>query len=180
MIHCPECGTENDAHARFCDKCGHHLEEMTRATETRPVAGGVQDASGQMVADDGLPLGEDLDGAPGGERILWRGRPSPFLSPQKALMNRYKLTNERMMVDHGFIGRRTEEVDLYRVNDVAVKQNALERMFGIGDIKIFTSDASAPEKNLFNVSDPDRVKDLIRGAARIERQRRRVLLRDEV
>ncbi|MDQ3043798.1 MAG: PH domain-containing protein [Chloroflexota bacterium] len=148
--------------------------------EPRPAAGAVRDASGQMVADDGLPIGEDLDGAPGGERILWRGRPSPFLSPQQALMNRYKLTSERLMIDHGFIGRRTEETDLYRVNDVAVKQNAFERILGIGDIKIFTTDASAPEKNLFNVSHPDRVKDLIRAAARIERQRRRVLLRDEV
>ncbi|MDP9367821.1 MAG: PH domain-containing protein, partial [Chloroflexota bacterium] len=64
--------------------------------------------------------------------------------------------------------------------DVAVKQNPGERVYGMGDILIETTDTTAPDWSLLNVRDPDRVKDLIREAARAERQRRRVLLRDEV
>ena len=189
---CPACGRENDDDARFCENCGRQLAAPDGATapaapaapppprRTTGLSAGPTDAEGRLIADDGLPIGEDLDGEPGGERRLWRGRPSKLFSPRLALMTRYQLSNERLMIEHGFIGRRTEEIDLYRVNDVAVKQNVFERLVGLGDIFIETTDATSPEQRLHNVSTPDRVKDLIRTAARAERQRRRVLLRDEV
>lgn len=182
MIYCPDCGTENDDNAGFCDNCGRQLGDVVdaQAVMNPPLGVTGKDAQGRRIADDRLPVGDDLDGEPGGERILWRGRPSKVFSPAKALTNRYKLTNERLMIEQGFIGRRTEEIDLYRVNDVAVKQNPGERIGGFGDITVETSDSTAPVKLLHNVSDPDRVKDLIREAARTERQRRRVMLRDDV
>jgi hypothetical protein len=43
-----------------------------------------------------------------------------------------------------------------------------------------TTDASTPEPQIKDIQNPERVKDLVRQAARAERQRRRVLLRDEV
>jgi uncharacterized membrane protein YdbT with pleckstrin-like domain len=133
-----------------------------------------------MIADDGLPVGEDLDGEPGGERVLWTGRPRLPLSWLDALMIRYKLTNERLMITHGFISKRVEEIELYRVNDVALKQSVMERIFGLGDVRLETTDSTTPESQIHDVANPERVKDLVRQAARNERQRRRVLLRDEV
>ncbi len=182
MAYCPDCGTQNDDNARFCKSCGRPLADVAdaRSAMDPPVGVAQTDERGGMIADDGLPVGEDLDGEPGGERLLWQGRPSRIFSPVQALTNRYKLTNERLMIEHGWVGRKTEEIDLYRVNDVAVKQNPGERVGGFGDISIETTDATAPIKVLYNVREPDRVKDLIREAARAERQRRRVLLRDEV
>ncbi len=182
MPFCPNCGTDNDDDARFCQSCGRALGDVAEATAVmEPPAGGNRaDASGRMIADDGLPVGEDLDGEPGGERLLWKGRPNRIISPRVGLTNRYRLTNERLIIEQGFVGRRTEEIDLYRVNDVAVKQNPIERLTGLGDVHIITTDATGPDRRLLNVSNPDRVKDLIRQAARAERQRRRVLLRDEV
>jgi hypothetical protein len=181
MAFCPDCGTENDDNARFCKTCGRQLTDVAdaRAVMDPPVGVAQTDEQGRMIADDGLPVGEDLDGEPGGERLLWRGRPSKVFSPIRALMNRYKVTNERLMIEHGFVSRRTEEVDLYRVHDVSVRQNIVERMFGFGDVAVETADATAPDVTLTNVVDPDRVKDLLRQAARSERQRRRVLVREE-
>lgn len=205
MIYCPNCGEENDDAAKFCDNCGRPLAdvretqaamsaplgmpgaagrvgtaEMPREPGPRP-AGSLDDiAPSSVIADDGLSVGEDLDGEPGGERVLWRGRPSWLWSPRLALTNRYKLTNERLIFEYGFIGRRTEEVDLYRVNDVAVKQHPLERITGMGDVTVYMTDASSPSRVLHNISRQDHVKDMIREAARIERQRRRVLLREEM
>jgi len=49
----------------------------------------------------------------------------------------------------------------------------------MGDVFIASADTSAPMKYLHNITTPDRVKDIIREAARVERQRRRVLLREE-
>ena len=81
---------------------------------------------------------------------------------------------------NGFISKRIEEIELYRVNDVSMKMSVMERIFGLGDVRLETTDASTPEPQIKDIQNPERVKDLIRQAARAERQRRRVLLRDEV
>jgi hypothetical protein len=182
MIYCPDCGTQNDEGARFCDNCGRRLDDVEQAREaTEPTTAGDQkDRHGRLIADDGLPVGEDIDGIPGGERLIWRGRPSKLWSPRMALTNRYKLTNQRLVIEVGFIGRQTEEIDLFRVNDVGVKQHPLERITHIRDIYLASADTSSPAKFLHNIPEPDRVKDLIREASRQERQRRRVLVREDV
>ena len=181
MIYCPDCGTANDDGARFCASCGRQLADVseTQAAATRGPAVSQVDRHGRLIADDQLPVGEDIDGIPGGERVIWSGRPSKLWSPRMALTNRYKLSNQRLMMELGFIGRKTEEIDLFRVNDVGVKQNALERIVGIGDIYLASADSSSPTKYLHNIKGPDRVKDLLREASRQERHRRRVLLREE-
>ncbi len=173
MINCPDCGTQNEPGSRFCKSCGRELSGATAAAEP-PVV------KGQMIADDGLPVSEDLDGEPGGERVLWTGRPRVPLSWIDALTIRYKLTNERLMVTRGFISKHIEEIELYRVNDVSMKQSIMERMFGLGDVRLETTDATTPDPQIKDIQGPERVKDLVRQAARAERQRRRVLLRDEV
>lgn len=177
MMYCPDCGTRNDEGARFCDNCGRRLDDVVeaRAASASPLGRGAP-----PLADDGLPVGDDIDGIPGGERLIWKGRPSKLWSPRMALTNRYRLTNQRLIVEIGFIGRRTEEIDLFRVNDVGVKQHPLERITHIGDIYIASADSSSPDKFLHNITQPDRVKDLLREAARQERHRRRVLVREDV
>lgn len=189
MITCPDCGTENDETARFCDNCGRRLEDAKKqvaaaaATATAPGASVTEDPkvdnAGRLIGDDGLPVGEDLDGIPGGERVIWEGRPSKLWSPRMSLMHRYKLTNQRLMFEFGFIGKTTEEIDLYRVTDVGVKQHPLERITQMGDIYVASGDSSTPTKYLHNVPDPNRVKDLIREATRLERDRRRVMMRED-
>jgi hypothetical protein len=183
MITCPECGTENDESARFCDNCGFRFE-ATASTDTEqmappPAEDPQLDNSGTLIADDGLPVGEDLDGIPGGERMIWEGRPRKLWSPRMSITNRYKLTNQRLIFEFGFIGKTTEEIDLYRVTDVGVKQHPLERITQMGDIYVASGDTSAPTKYLHNVPEPARVKDLIREATRQERERRRVMLRED-
>ena len=206
-IFCPACGHENDEAARFCENCGRALADVsapraavhpggarpgsgaaggTDATWDAPdptpaptgMPGGVRDD--RLLDDTGLPLGDPLGDDPNAERQLWRGRPSKLWSPRMAITNRYRLTDQRLRWEYGFIGRRIEEVDLFRVNDVAVKQAAFERILGFGDITVYMTDASSPEKILHNVVGPDRVKDLIREAVRRERQRRRVIVREDM
>jgi hypothetical protein len=182
MIYCPDCGARNEPNVRFCSNCGRPLADVddARAAADPAQIGDQKDREGRLIGRDGLPVGEDLDGVPGGERIIWQGRPSKLWSPRLALTNRYKLTNLRLIMEFGFIGRRTEEIDLFRVNDVGVKQHPLERITRIGDVFVASADTSTPTKWLQNVKEPDRVKDLLRESSRQERQRRRVLLREDV
>ncbi len=182
MIFCPDCGAENSDKARFCDNCGRRLDDVQAVADVAraPLHGDQKDVQGRLLADDGLPVGDDLDGIEGGERIIWQGRPSKLWSPRLALTNRYKLTNQRLIMEYGFVGRRTEEIDLFRVNDVGVKQHVFERITGMGDIFIAANDSTTPSWFLNNIHDPDHIKDLVREAARQERQRRRVLIREDV
>lgn len=182
QIFCPDCGARNDTSARFCDNCGRRLDDVRNVrSATDPVLVGDQkDRAGRLIADDGPPGGEDLDGEPSGERVIWQGRPSVLWSPRMALTERYKLTNQRLIMTFGLIGRRTEEIDLFRVNDVGVKQHPLERVTGIGDVYLSSADQSTQIKYLHNVPNPDRVKDILRESSRLERDRRRVLLREDV
>lgn len=182
MIYCPDCGSANDRDARFCDNCGRRFDDVKDAASasTPPLRNDQKDSEGRLLGDDRLPVGDDLDGVPGGERIIWKGRPSILWSPRMALTNRYRLTNQRLIMEYGFIGRRTEEIDLFRVNDVGVKQHPFERIARIGDIYIASADSSSPRKFLHNIKDSVRVKDLLREVSRQERDRRRVLVREDV
>jgi Bacterial PH domain/zinc-ribbon domain len=186
MIACPNCKTENEDDAKFCTNCGTALTAAQPGAEPAapppPTAQTEPARPGQHgpIADDGLPVGIDLDGEPGGERLLWEGRPSWPLSWLNRILTRYRVTNVRLVIEHGFVRKHVEQVDLYRVHDVDYRQGVIERLFGLGDIGIETTDATAPEVELRDVKDPNRVKDIVWQAARIERQRRRVLLRDEV
>lgn len=182
MVFCPSCGTKNDENTKFCKECGRSLADVNQARQAMNPSTGeaMTNEHGQMLGDDGLPVGQDLDGVPGGERLIWRGRPSKLFSPIAALTHRYILTNERLQIDRGFISRHHEELDLFRLQDVEMKQGLIARMVDMGDVWIFSSDTSDPVYRLKNVGDPVRVKDLLRQAGRVERQRRRVILRDEV
>lgn len=153
---CPECGTATAETARFCQGCGRHLPSLPVDAVINP----------------------SLTRPP--ERFLWRGRPRLLLAPRLHLTTRYTLSDERLLIEHGLFGRWTEEIDLYRVTDVAVSQRFLARLLGHGDVRVLTTDRTAPEKRLLDVPDPDRIKDLIRDAARADRERRRVVLRNEV
>jgi hypothetical protein len=187
MVICPNCQTPNDDDAKFCTNCGTALADATPTTAA-PAAAAPPPPSADPdthkargpLADDGLPVGTDLDGEPGGERLLWQGRPGWPLSWVNRILTRYKLTNERLIIEHGFVRRRVEQIDLFRVHDVDYRQGIMERMFGMGDIGIETTDATATDVKLVDVRDPNRVKDLVWQAARLERQRRRVLLREDV
>jgi len=178
MPYCPECGTKNDDTARFCKNCGHSLEEVEAPADAAAPVGTAPEPE-PAVRTRPVTV-EDLDAEPGGERLLWQGHPSRLLAPRLGFSTRYRLTNERLQVIRGFLSRHTEEIELYRVNDIDMSQSFGERIFGLGDIQIEGTDATSPITRLDKIRGPAQVKDLLRAAARAERQRRRVLLRDEV
>lgn len=182
MVYCPACGTANADDAMYCSTCGRSLadvKQMRAGVDPQPTAP-LTDDDGLTIGADGLPHGIDLDGVPGGERFLWKGRPSFIASPIRSIMNRYELTNERFKVARGFISRHRQEIDLYRIDDVEVKQGPMQRILDIGHISMYSSDTSTPVYRLYNVPHPEAVKDMVRRGSRLERDRRRVILREDV
>ena len=92
------------------------------------------------------------------EQILWEGR--PFLS----LVEHYIITNERLKITTGLVGRKVENFELIRMQDIDYKQNLGERITNLGDITIQGQDASASEIVLRNIAKPEEVYEILRRA----------------
>ena len=52
----------------------------------------------------------------------------------------YELTGQRLKISEGFISRREDDVELYRIKDTKFYQSFMERLFGIGTIVVQGSD----------------------------------------
>lgn len=73
----------------------------------------------------------------------------------------YSLTKDKLMVDTGFLNRKSDEVLLYRFIDLSVKESLIQRIFGIGTIHCCTTDKSTAEFDLINVKNARAVKEQI-------------------
>jgi len=122
------------------------------------------------------PAGPDQPGstADDEEQLLWEGR--PFLS----LSVHYKITNERVRLTTGLLGKEREDIELVRIQDVDHKQNLSERMLNIGDIYIRSHDPSHPEVVLQNVTKPMEVHEILRRAVLKARKKYNLSYREEM
>ena len=103
-----------------------------------------------------------------------------MLEPMKARSTKYILTTERIKIHSGLIGKRAEQMDLFRIKDVMVKRGLTQRARGVGDVLVVSSDASTPKMLLGGVKDPDELAERIRKAARSARQRAGVRMQEYV
>ncbi len=132
-----------------------------------------EEQAGAQAAGSTAPANAESAGD-ADETIIWEGR--PFLS----LGEHYVVTNDRIRLLHGVVGRSVENIELIRLQDIDYHQGVSERIFGIGDIYLKSVDASDPNVTLRNVHDPEAVTAMIRKAWLDARKRRGVVFRDIV
>jgi uncharacterized membrane protein YdbT with pleckstrin-like domain len=98
----------------------------------------------------------------------------------------YRLTSQRLIIERGVLGRTNDRVLVVEIDDLSVKQGALERMFNVGSIVLDTKDKTtldgAPRSSLktsgegvltmSGIENPSHVADLIDEARHAERARR--------
>lgn len=82
----------------------------------------------------------------------------------------YKLTSQRLFVRRGLVSRTVQELELYRVTDVAFSQGLLARLFGIGTVSVVANDPTTPRLAMPGVASPESVKETIRTAYRRARR----------
>lgn len=85
----------------------------------------------------------------------------PFLGRQ-----RIRITNERIVIEQGFWTKVRDDIEVFRIRDVVVKQSLYHRLFGIGDVVIKSMEGRASEElhQLKGVADPVGVSETIRNA----------------
>lgn len=108
------------------------------------------------------------------EKILWEGR--PFLSLNTA----YVLSNERIRIIEGILGKDRQDIELVRVQDIDISQSVSERLLNIGDIQVRSHDRTHPNITLRNVKDPTVVHETLRRAVLDARKRHKLTYREEM
>ena len=127
------------------------------------------------------------------EREVWSGTPSQWqnlwawvacvllvpipLALWRALVTRntrYVLTDQRLKTTRGVLNRITDDLELYRVKDTHFQQTFWQRMVGIGDIVLSTSDTTTPTVAIADIRDAEGVRERVRGLVEQRRDLKRV------
>jgi len=150
MPFCQNCGEKYQEGAKFCPGCGTNLSNINNATN----------AVNQQTQDNS-------------EHILWEGKPSNLMSKAKGSLQTlsYKITSQRVIMSWGLVGKKQEDIELVRIEDISVRQSLTEKLEGIGNILIFSSDKTTPALELKSVPNPLQLKELLRKAIRDEKTR---------
>lgn len=117
---------------------------------------------------------DPFDPDPLREDVLWEGR--PLLS----INTRYLITDERIRITEGILGKKREDIELVRIQDVSQSQNVGERLLSIGDITIRSNDRGNPIIVLQNIADPEKVHEIVRRAVLNARKKHGFTYREEM
>ena len=100
------------------------------------------------------------------DRKRWLGMPLSF--------TRYRLSEDRVFCEKGFLNIHVEEILLYRVRDLELRMSLGQRIFGVGTVCVHSSDKTTPHLDLKNVRDPKYVKELIFRTVEAAKDARRI------
>jgi hypothetical protein len=141
----------------------------------------------EFVANDGVETTDLLESPressvmPWAGDSLWEGERQSLTAVAtggKVVSARYRITKEYIYFDAGLLSNRSEQVPLWALRDVDVKQSLTQKARGVGDVVVRVQHddyTGRSEVVLASVADPKSVRDLLNAhaqPARLEHQRR--------
>ena len=103
---------------------------------------------------------------------LWKDRKRHLGLPLS--FYRYRISEDRVFLEKGFLNIKGEEVLLYRVSDLELHMSLGQRIFGVGTVCVHSSDKTMPHLELVNVKRPRDVKELLFRQVEAAKDKRRV------
>ena len=91
---------------------------------------------------------------------------------------KYSLTEEKLLVETGFLNKKEEEIRLYRIMDVTLKRSFGERIFGLGTIHCCSADRSTPEFDILRIKRSGEIKNMLSDMIEQQRTLKRVTSRE--
>lgn len=90
----------------------------------------------------------------------------------RRLSVRYQLTSRRFIHQRGLLRRLTDRIEVIDIDDITVEQGFIERLLGVGSIRITSSDRTHPELRLPGIENVQEVAAVFDNARLAERRRR--------
>lgn len=90
----------------------------------------------------------------------------------------YELGEERLFVRSGFFVRHEDEIRLYRITDISLRQTLFQRIFNVGDINVSSADASLGNFVIKDIKNPAQCKEDLSTSVERIRQQNRVVSRE--
>jgi len=84
----------------------------------------------------------------------------------------YELTSQRFIHKRGVLKRTTDRIEVIDIDDVTYEQGIIQRMLGVGTIRISSSDRTHPELTLAGIDNVAQVANTIDDIRRQVRMRR--------
>lgn len=109
--------------------------------------------------------------------IIWNDRKRTIFGLPLSF-TKYTMTEEKLLIETGFLNKKEEEIRYYRIMDVTLKRSLGERIFGIGTIHCCSADKSTPEFDIKGIKNPVDVKNMLSDIVESERERKRVAMRE--
>ena len=105
-------------------------------------------------------------------QYIWKDRKRILGMP--ITFTRYRLSEDRLFCEKGFLNIKQDEVLLYRVRDLQLNMSLGQRIFGVGSICVVSSDKSVPHLDLISVKNPREVKEMIHQSVEAAKDKRRM------
>lgn len=100
---------------------------------------------------------------------LWRDRKRWTFLGLPFTFTRYSVNEERFFISKGFFNVTDDEVRLYRIMDILLRRSLIQRIFGLGTIKVCSGDKTLKDFEIVNIKKPLETKELL--SELVERQR---------
>lgn len=97
------------------------------------------------------------------KRLLFFGLPFTFTT--------YTLTNKKLTINKGVFKTVEDDILLYRISDLRLTRNLLQRVFNLGTVIVISSDKSVPQLELHNIRKFREFKDLLEESVEYDKMR---------
>lgn len=91
---------------------------------------------------------------------------------------RYRLTENKLIIDTGFLNRKEEEIRLYRILDITLKRPFNQRLWGLGTVHLCTADKTTAEMDIKRIKNPREFKEMLSDLVERERNEKRIAGRE--
>jgi membrane protein YdbS with pleckstrin-like domain len=193
VVTCPDCGRDVSTMAAACPHCGRPSSPTTYAAPTAAATPVIAEETlwrgspswrillGKIVAiiltailiplaarfiasstNDSriMTVGWWVTGA----AVVWQI--IMFLIVMVRLQStKYTITNQRVMIERGMLSKSLNEIDLRYIDDTQFFQSVSDRMLGIGNVTLISSDKALPTTVLQGIAGPRDIREMIRARA---------------
>jgi uncharacterized membrane protein YdbT with pleckstrin-like domain len=101
------------------------------------------------------------------------------LSRLSRIGNSYRLYGDRIEMESGIVGRKIENIELFRIRDVGLRQGLFGRLGDYGDVYVHSTDSSTPDLHLKGIDSPREFYQEVRARITASRAQGRTMIMEQ-